>query len=73
LKGIYVLNVHQAKGKEFDWVILPDVTENTFPLGNNDKRKLFYVAVTRAKRKVVIYRRDNQSKILDIFRACIDT
>lgn len=72
LKGIYVLNVHQAKGKEFDWVILPDVTENTFPLGKNDERKLFYVAVTRAKRKVVIYRRDNQSKILDIFRAYID-
>jgi len=67
LKGIYVLNVHQAKGKEFDWVILPDVTESTFPLNNNDKRKLFYVAVTRAKQKVIIYDRDNQSKILDIF------
>jgi DNA helicase-2/ATP-dependent DNA helicase PcrA len=67
LKGIYVLNVHQAKGKEFDWIILPDVTESTFPSHNNDKRKLFYVAVTRAKQKVVIYRRDNQSKIMDIF------
>ena len=67
LIGIYVLNVHQAKGKEFDWVILPDVTENAFPSDNNDKRKLFYVAITRAKQKVVIYRRNNQSKILDIF------
>jgi len=67
LKGIYVLNVHQAKGKEFDWVILPDVTESTFPSDNDDKKKLFYVAVTRARRKVVIYSRDNQSKILDIF------
>ncbi len=68
LKGIYVLNVHQAKGKEFVWVILPDVTEGTFPSDNNDKKKLFYVAVTRARRKVVIYARNNQSKILDIFR-----
>jgi len=68
LKGIYVLNVHQAKGKEFDRVILPDVTESTFPLGNNHKKKLFYVAVTRARKKVFIYSRDNQSKILDIFR-----
>ena len=68
LKGIYVLNVHQAKGKEFDWVILPDVTESTFPSDNDDKKKLFYVAVTRARRKVVIYARNNQSKILDIFR-----
>ncbi len=68
LKGIYVLNVHQAKGKEFDRVILPDVTEDTFPSDNDDKRKLFYVAVTRARKKVVIYSRDNQSKILDIFR-----
>jgi len=67
LKGTYVLNVHQAKGKEFDWVILPDVTEETFPSDNDDKKKLFYVAVTRAMRKVVIYRRHNQSKILDIF------
>jgi superfamily I DNA/RNA helicase len=67
LKGIYVLNVHQAKGKEFDWVILPDVTESTFPSDNDDKKKLFYVAVTRARRKVVIYARNNQSKILGIF------
>jgi len=67
LKGIYVLNVHQAKGKEFDWVILPDVTESTFPSDNDDKKKLFYVAVTRARQKVVIYERENASKILDIF------
>lgn len=67
LKGIYVLNVHQAKGKEFDWVILPDATESTFSSNKDDKKKLFYVAVTRARRKVVIYSRDNQSKILDIF------
>jgi len=68
LKGIYILNVHQSKGKEFDWVILPDVTENAFPSDNNDKRKLFYVAVTRARKKVIIYKRNTQSKILDIFR-----
>jgi len=67
LRGIYVLNVHQAKGKEFDWVILPDATESTFSSNKDDKKKLFYVAVTRARRKVVIYSRDNQSKILDIF------
>jgi len=67
LKGTYVLNVHQAKGKEFDWVILPNVTESTFPSDNDDKKKIFYVAVTRARRKVIIYARSNQSKILDIF------
>ena len=68
LRGIYVLNVHQSKGKEFDWVILPDVTEDAFPSDNNDKRKLFYVAVTRARKRVIIYERSNLSKILNFFR-----
>jgi len=68
LRGIYVLNIHQAKGKEFDLVVLPDVTESSFKSDNEDKRKLFYVAVTRSRRKVIIYSWGNQSKILDIFK-----
>ncbi|MDR1457980.1 MAG: ATP-dependent helicase [Puniceicoccales bacterium] len=48
--------VHQAKGLEFPVVFIINLTENNFPLkraideGNvSEERRLFYVAVTRAK------------------------
>ena len=57
-KEIEVINIHTAKGREWDKVILlvntiydglPDKRNNLI-----DERRLFYVAVTRAKQELVV-------------------
>jgi DNA helicase-2/ATP-dependent DNA helicase PcrA len=45
--GLYVMTVHQSKGKEFDGVIICDVSARFYP-DNEESRQLLYVAVTRA-------------------------
>lgn len=49
LKGDYVLNIHQSKGREFDIVFVID--SNTIEKDAN----LFYVAISRVKEKVVLF------------------
>ena len=65
---IPVITIHQAKGMEFDRVFLAGAGDNQFPTYNVTKLKdgpekkkklgeemrLFYVAITRAKKKLVI-------------------
>ena len=46
-RGLFVMTAHQAKGKEFDAVILANASQRFYP-DNDESRKLFYVAVTRA-------------------------
>lgn len=61
---ITVITAHKAKGMEFKYVIIPDCTENAWEKGGraplipspfenrqtlDDARRLFYVALTRAK------------------------
>jgi DNA helicase-2/ATP-dependent DNA helicase PcrA len=56
------LTVHSAKGLEFPIVFVSGCEEDIFPLSNRfssdatleEERRLFYVAVTRAKQKVYI-------------------
>lgn len=57
---IPVITVHQAKGLEFDTVILAGCTEDEFPgyfalrAGQEEEeRHLFYVALTRARRRLI--------------------
>ena len=45
--GLYVMTVHQVKGKEFDSIIICDVSARFYP-DNEESRQLLYVAVTRA-------------------------
>lgn len=63
-EAVSLLTVHASKGLEFDTVFLLDVVDEVFPnirLMNNggggleEERRLFYVAVTRAKRYLDIY------------------
>ena len=56
---IPVLTVHQSKGMEFDNVFLVGVDNFTFPDGtfeslDNEQRRIFYVAITRAKKRLFI-------------------
>ncbi|TGK04141.1 ATP-dependent helicase [Leptospira langatensis] len=51
--------VHSSKGLEFDTVVLLNISEGSFPSGRGEKnleeeRRLFYVAITRAKKKLVL-------------------
>ena len=65
--GVYVLNVNQAKGKEFDYVILPCLSKISFWRDDLDLRKKLYVALTRAKKDFVAYyppHREMQPEIL---------
>ena len=60
LDSVNVLTVHSAKGMEYKAVFIPGVRVGTFPvsLSSDDKieeeRRLFYVAITRAKDLLVI-------------------
>jgi len=50
--GVNILTVHAAKGLEWEHVIVPGCNQNIFPSRRGDpeeERRLFYVAVTRAK------------------------
>ena len=69
LRGTYVLNIHQAKGREFDYVLLPNVSRSRFNASERADRNLFYVAITRAKRKVIIYDRPDRSDLLNLLSA----
>lgn len=59
--NLHIMTMHASKGMEFDNVILPDVNESVIPgkraICRNDieeERRLFYVAMTRAKHALYI-------------------
>ena len=49
-RGLFVMSAHQAKGKEFDAVVILNASARHFP-DTAEGRRLFYVAVTRASRE----------------------
>lgn len=73
-----IITVHQSKGSEYDYVFLAGMEEGGFPFflaaqegHENEEKRLFYVAITRAKKELVItysatdfYRRRNKSSFL---------
>ena len=57
--AVSIMTVHSAKGLEFDTVYITGLEDNIFPIKGNDssleeERRLFYVAVTRAKRQLCL-------------------
>jgi len=63
-KGVRLMTVHAAKGLEFDTVFIAGLEEDLFPQRRvheahdrekeEEERRLFYVALTRAKRKLFL-------------------
>jgi DNA helicase-2/ATP-dependent DNA helicase PcrA len=66
--GVHLMTIHKSKGLEFDQVLLSGLQEGRFPYYEEDlsaidkqaamdlasERRLFYVAITRAKQKLVL-------------------
>ena len=61
--GLLVLPVENAKGLEFDTVILLDVNSDTYPDTELSVR-LLYVAITRALHRLIIITNENKSLLL---------
>lgn len=62
-KGVRLMTVHASKGLEFKYVFITGLEQDLFPHTMNDRRKkedteeerrLFYVAVTRAREKLFL-------------------
>lgn len=53
---LYVGTIHSVKGLEFDNVCVANVNSYCFRLGTEEMNNLFYVAITRAKNRLFVYR-----------------
>lgn len=63
-KGVKLMTVHASKGLEFDYVFITGLEQDLFPSGrasesksgedSEEERRLFYVAVTRARKKLYL-------------------
>lgn len=64
-EGVSLATMHASKGLEWDSVMIIDCTEGTVPFEKDgecdveEERRLFYVAVTRAKKDLYLYTCDN--------------
>lgn len=69
MNGVRVITIHQSKGLEFDHVFVPGLVDGRFPMWSaieagdtEEDRRVFYVAITRAKQSLVLtaYERDRR-------------
>ncbi len=72
--GVQIMTYHASKGLEFDTVYLPDCNEGNIPYKKSttpdqieEERRLFYVAVTRAKEELHIMFVDGQKDNRHLF------
>lgn len=73
--GVKLLTMHASKGLEFDTVIIPNCNERSIPSRKavtndaiEEERRLFYVAVTRAKKQLyILYTKEGKKYIKSRF------
>ena len=64
--GILVINAQACKGLEFDTVVLADIDQHLITETDLDRtRKLFYVMVSRARRRVVMFMNRSGSRAIE--------
>jgi len=61
--GVDVTDVRQVKGLEFDYVILVDVTESTYPV-DDESRHLLHIGATRAAHQLWFLATSKPSQLL---------
>jgi DNA helicase-2/ATP-dependent DNA helicase PcrA len=74
-KKVKLMTIHSAKGLEFDYVFVAGMEENLFPgqlsIGSREdleeERRLFYVAVTRAKKECCLSYANSRFKRGELF------
>ncbi len=68
INRVSLMTIHSSKGLEYDNVFVTGVEENLFPgaltvmdpRDLEEERRLFYVAVTRAKKRIMLYYAENR-------------
>lgn len=66
-----LLTAHRAKGLEFDHVLILD--GGGWSEGNDEERRLFYVAMTRARKTLTLCKRGQHAFIPDFVDLCLTT
>lgn len=67
-KWLKIMSVHKAKGLDWDYVFLPNAEDFYVKTGatkaeTEEERRLLYVAITRTKKKLYIYKVNNRRSI----------
>ena len=59
--GVNVMTIHKAKGLEWNTVVLYNFEDGVFPrnIANEEEKRLYYVAITRAKENLIITSKHN--------------
>jgi DNA helicase-2/ATP-dependent DNA helicase PcrA len=70
---VVITTIHKAKGLEWDSVFIINCNDEFFPGGGEieEERRIFYVAITRAKQRLFICFTEN-SKARKLTRFCCE-
>lgn len=66
LRMVSVMTIHQAKGRGFDNVFLFEARDDVFPPSYRELARLFYVGITRAKKRLILTLTDGQDFLEDV-------